>query len=280
MLLTDKDGFLQKAHIFVNSKISLVAKKAFGVEQNHVVICGFPRSGTSLLYNMFTATICNYKATDFEKYAIHYLHKMGNYITKAPMDVLHVKHFDALNRNRKKLAVLLVVRDIRDILTSRHPIHPEEYFIGHDHSWWPQDEKFQLWGYDAPGLLDVHEAMLEALRRPDVMLVRYEDLVQQPDNVQENIRCKYSLEFKGKFHEYHQKREKHAYRYEGQFAAKEQGLVMEGEKVSIARIARWKKDARQVERVRQQFEECPKLFEILEFYGYEADCSWFREIAS
>ncbi|KAB2890438.1 MAG: sulfotransferase domain-containing protein [Desulfobulbaceae bacterium] len=280
MLLDNKDGLLQKAHVFVNAKISAVAKKTIGMEQSHIVICGFPRSGTSLLYNMVSATVCNYKATEFEKYAIHYLHKIGNYITKAPMDVLHVKHFDALNTNHKKLVVLLVVRDIRDILTSRHPIHPEEYFIGYDHSWWPQDNEFRIWGYDAPGVVDVHEAMSEALRRADVMLIRYEHLVQQPDSVQEGIKDRFSLEFKGKFHEYHQKREKHAYRYEGQFAAKEQGLVMEGKKVSSARIARWKKDARQVQRVRRQFEECPRLFEILEFYGYERDRSWFREIAS
>lgn len=277
MLLEVEDGLLQKIHIFVNSKISAFGR-AFGVEQSHIVICGFPRSGTSLLYNMISATICNYKVTEFEKYSIHYLHKLGNYITKAPMDVLNVKHLDEFNKNGKKIVVLLVVRDIRDILTSRHPIHPNEYFIGYDHSWWPKNQEFTAWGYDAPGVLDVHEAMQEAIQRPNTMLICYEDLVQQPDNVQKSIQDKFSFGFKGEFHEYHQNQEKHAYRYAGQFAPKDKTLVMEGKQVSVERIARWKKDDRQIDRIRQQFGECPRLFEVLECYGYENDRSWFSKI--
>lgn len=275
MFLQVQNSFLQKLHILFNGKLSLIAK-ACGLEQSHIIICGFPRSGTSLLYNMMSATLCGYKFTEFEKYSIHYLHKLGNYITKAPMDVLHVKYLDSLNSNGKKLVVLLVVRDIRDIITSRHPIFTDEFFIGYDHSWWPQDQKFTEWGYDAPGILEIHSAMIEAIHFPYSMLVRYEDLVKHPDIVQRNIRDMFDLNFCSNFHGYHQKSEKHAYRYEGEFAAKDQSLVREGKQVTGERVARWKKDKQQVARVKQQFAMCSELFGILEYYGYETDSSWFE----
>lgn len=278
MSLESKDGIVQISHLWFNSKISSIARTLFGIEQSHVVICGFPRSGTSLLYNMISSTIKGFKLTEFEKYFIHYIHKIGNYITKAPIDILHLKHIDKLNINNKKIIILIVVRDIRDVITSRHPIHPDEFFIGYDHSWWPQDREFSTWSYDAPGVIEIHRAIQEVMGRTDAMLIRYEELVKNPEAVQENIKKRFAISFDAKFHEYHQNPDKHAYRYEGKFAPKKQSLVMEGKRISLDRVARWKQDGNQIDRVKKQFIECPELFDVLEAYGYEVNKDWFERI--
>lgn len=279
MLNIDANGPLQNLHLKINAFVSLGLRSLFRYNQNHLVVCGFPRSGTSLLYNMISSSLPGYRFEPFEQYCIFRLHKLGNWATKAPLDVLHIKQIDKLNINKKQLAILIMVRDIRDVISSRHPIYPDEYFIGHDYSWWPQNQKFTAWRYDAPGVMAIHEAIQEALPRPDVMLLRYEDLVADPDKVQDVIAKKFSVVFDARFSEYHKRPQKHAYRYEGKFAPKESSLVMEGKRSSSERIARWKRSPEQVSRVRQQFSECNELFGALEAYGYEQSRDWYSEIA-
>ncbi|MBA3014361.1 MAG: sulfotransferase domain-containing protein [Desulfobulbaceae bacterium] len=280
MLNVDANSPLQNLHVKINSLVSKGVRSLFKFNQSHLVVCGFPRSGTSLLYNMISSCLPGYRFEPFEQYFIFRLHKLGNWATKAPLDVLHIKQIDKLNINKKDLAILIMVRDIRDVISSRHPIYPDEYFIGHDHSWWPQNQKFTEWRYDAPGVIAIHEAIQIALRRSDVMLLRYEDLVTNPDKIQEAIAKKFNLAFDARFCEYHKSPQKHAYRYEGRFAPKESSLVMEGKMSSSERIARWRRSPEQIERVRHQFSECNELFGTLEAYGYEKSRDWYSEIAS
>jgi len=278
MFSVDTAGPLHRLHLKVNSIISKGLRSLFRYNQSHLIVCGFPRSGTSLLYNMISASLPGYRFEQFEGYFIFRLHRLGNLATKAPLDVVHLDSIDTLNINKKKLIILIMVRDIRDVITSRHPIHPDEYFIGHDYSWWPQDQKFTEWHYDAPGVIAIHKAIQAALRRPDVMLIRYESLVSNPDIVQQEITNKFNLVFQAKFSEYHNSPKKHAYLYEGKYAAKASSLVMEGQKSSQERVARWKRTQEQIERVWKQFSECNELFNVLESYGYETSRDWYRDI--
>lgn len=234
-----------------------------------IVICGFPRGGTSLLQNMMVAALPRFRYDEFESYYIHRIHRLGNIMTKAPLDVMHLEHIDRLNVHKKRLVILLVVRDVRDVITSRHPMLPDRYFIGYDHSWWPQDPAFSIWKYNAPGVIDIHRRIQLAQRRADAMVVRYEDLIEDPDRVQERLRSKFALNFQRRFSEYHKEKKRVAYRYEGRFSAKDDSLVLEGKAVTKARLARWRKSTEDLLRVSEQFAECSGLSDILAAYGYE-----------
>ncbi len=279
MFSLDKNGPLQNLHLKINPIVSKGLKSLFLLNQSHLVVCGLPRSGTSLLYNMISSSLSGYRFEQFEQYFVFRLHRLGNWATKAPLDILHINQIDTLNINRKKLIILIMVRDIRDVISSRHPILPDEYFIGYDYSWWPQNNKFTKWQYDAPGVVAIHWAIQDAIKqRSDVMLIRYEDLVSSPDTMQNEIAKKFGLLFQTKFSEYHKNPQKHAYRYEGKYTPKDPSLVMEGQKSSTERVARWKQSQEQIQRVKQQFYECKELFDILEAYGYETSRDWHIEL--
>ena len=274
----DNNGLIQKIHLKCNAFFSKCLKKVFDYAQCQIIVCGFPRSGTSLLYNMLSTTLPGFRYAEFEKYFVYNIHKIGNLASKAPLDILHIKHIDKLNINNKKLIILIVIRDIRDIITSRHPIYPDDYFIGYDHSWWPQNSAFTKWKYDAPGVIPVHHAIQRATHRSDTFIIKYEELVINPDHTQKEIEKKFGIIFNGHFSEYHKKPEKHAYRYAGRYSPKDPKLVMENKSSSTSRIHRWKTSERTIERVKQQFSECAELFSLLEFYGYEKSREWFNLI--
>jgi len=249
-------------------------------QRTHVLICGFPRSGTSLLFNMMAATLPGYRRDKFERYAPNRLHRLGDYITKAPMDVFHVRKLDRLNINRKKLAILVVVRDVRDVLSSRHPVIPDEFFIGFDHSWWPNRETPGGWTFSAPGIVEIFDEMMRIRERSDVMFVKYEDLVLEPDIVQQHIAERFALPITGLFAEYDTITSKHPYLYEGRHKAQDESLALEGKPLTTTRVQRWKADERVRNRVHTQFTACKKLFEPLEFFSYESSRAWFDTLAT
>lgn len=276
--IKDPQG-LQKVRLRSASMLSSVGRLV-GLSQTQLVVCGFPRGGTSLLYNMLSASLPHFRFESFEKYFIHRIHKLGNIGTKAPLDALHLPHIDKLNINNKKLIILIVVRDIRDVITSIHPIYNKEYFIGYDYSWWPQDKAMEEWKYDAPGVIPIHNAIQEVCNRPDTMIVRYEDLVDNPNKEQEKIKARFELSFDQEFSDYHYNSEKHAYRYQGRQAPSDSSLVRESSKVTRSRVSRWSNTDDSVLRVISQFSQCEALFDVLMSYGYERNRRWFEKLSS
>jgi hypothetical protein len=258
---------------------SSLLRTLFGIQQHQLIVVGFPRSGTSLIYNMLSANLDGFTFEEFEKYFIHRIHRFGNIATKAPMDVFHLHHRDRLNINRKKVSILIMVRDVRDVITSKHPIFSDDYFIGYDHSWWPQNEAFNEWAYDAPGVMDIYREIIKYENDEGVLIVRYEDLIDDPAAVQKTISDKFQIKFSGAFADYHDRKDRLAYSYEGKYAAKDVSLVNEGKAVTKQRVGRWGEKEKDVDRVRQQFTACPELFDVLEHFGYEKSRDWFAKLA-
>jgi hypothetical protein len=246
----------------------------FGYTQRQLVVCGYPRSGTSLIYNMLSASLgTHFKFLPFENYFIYSIHRIGSIATKAPMDLFHLKELSSLNVNNKDIIVIIMVRDIREILTSKHPIYPDEYFIGYDSSFWPQTKEFTEWAYNAPGIINIYEEICRVKDLKGVKLIKYESLVLCPDSVQDKINDRFDLHFVGEFSNYHLDSKELPYKYEGKYKANNESLVLEGKQV-VNKEARWRKEEYK-DRIVSQFKACPQLFDILIDYGYEKDRSWF-----
>ncbi len=275
MFKIEKPTLINKIRFSITSLLSNIAKKA-GYQQSQLIVCGYPRGGTSLLYNMLSATLQrSHKFTSFEKYYIHHIHKLGNIASKAPLDVNHLDSVNQLNIHGKKITAIIVIRDIRDVVTSKHPIQSDEYFIGHDFSYWPQGNSLEDWKYDAPGVVAITEKIRALRENPEIYILKYEDLVKEPDAIQQDLKQRFDLPFEGLFSKYHEFKGDLAYKYEGKYKAKDESLVMEGKAVEN-RAKRWQQEKYR-ERLISQFEQCPELFNILVEFGYESDREWFEE---
>ncbi len=250
-----------------------------GHRARHIVICGYPRSGTSLLYIMIAASIEGYRCEEFETLAVERLHRRGNYVTKFPLDILNVEAIRSSNVLSKDVYFLVLVRDVRDLITSRHPQVPDRYFIGYESSLWPQDPEFSRWDYSAPGIGAIHRAIQSCASDPRMKLlkVRYETLVTDTSGIQGGIEQFLSLTFPAKFADYYTRPDRHVYRYSGRYQAKDASLARESAQVDSNRIAKWKSPEHRAV-VREQFTRHPELFQILIDDGYEADRKWFAAI--
>ena len=250
-----------------------------GWKQKQIIVCGYPRGGTSLFYNMLSTTISdNYSFTEFEEYYIYHIHKLGSIATKAPLDIFHIKYLEELNIHEKDVFIFVVLRDIREVLTSRHPFLPDEYFIGYDNSWWPQDKEFNSWKYDAPGVIKITREIKKILGKENVAAIRYEDLMLNADAVQEKISDEFNMSFDYPFSKYYERSDKLAYSYKGKYQPVDSSLVLEGKPVKIKK-PRWMEPEHK-ERIVDQFTSCPELFDILIDQGYEVDNKWFEQLPS
>lgn len=192
-------------------------------------ITGFPRSGSSLLLLLLAGTVTNRKV-----YSERESHRKGRgqKIAKCPF---------ALFRDEYE-SVLLTVRDPRNVVTSDTHGQFKGYVVG--------------WKGGIHKGLEAHwQAMQRYLDRS--LLVRYEALVSQPDEVQERIGAFYGLEFSRPFSEWPEGFEINEY-----WQARGLG------KVTTFRAPRdWRDDPRHVERVAQQ-ERHPGFVACCEALGY------------
>ena len=244
-----------------------------------LVVCGFPRAGTSLLYNMLSATLPGFRFAAFEEAAYKTLPKAGSRASKWPMDVLRLPKTVAANRAglKKKLLAVVVVRDLRDVITSVHPNAPDRYFCGYADRWSPRGaHPYTLVATDQ-GVAAVHGAIqvAETLRGVRVARVDYEALVADADAVQESLRKSLGLKFDGRFGNYTDRPGRHAFRYAGAKKAIDPARgARENAAVDPARTGRWRK-SEHAARIIQQFTAHPELFDLLRHYGHESDDAWF-----
>lgn len=164
------------------------------------------------------------------------------YLTKKPDDVRYVGMRLAVD---PRLSVICMVRDPRDTIMSRHGSRPDDY-------------------YAHLGRWKRHRAYVKRLRdHPRFVLVRYEDLVTDPDGVQAllvaRIPCLKQTRAFSSFHR-------------GTQVSGDASLALGGVRpIGADSVARWRSD---LARLRGQIAEHGGIDEELIEYGYEKDTSW------
>ena len=150
--------------------------------QKHIVVCGLPRSGSSMLYSMMRASGRDATYPPREIRAVHVIEEDGTFVTKRPLDVFDIDAIIKANVRDKDIRIVLVIRDPRSVLVSRHQAYPRQPYIGFDQSFYVPREGLS---YTNPGLLDRIRAISAVQKRTDlkVMTVRYEDLVADPEQL-------------------------------------------------------------------------------------------------
>ena len=248
-------------------------------QKKQIVICGYPRSGTSMFFNMLSTSLTGFHCDEWEHSAFESIKRYDNHVSKSPLDTFSIRNLSSHNIHRKKIIVFILLRDIRDIITSVHPNVPERYFMGYEACCrvLGQFPDYKV-TYDLPGVGEYFRE-IEHLKNSGeykVRLLKYEELVGNPNRVQEMIGMEFNLPFRRRFTDFHLHKDQHSMRYEGTRRPIDPKLVKEDKEVDTSSIGRWK-SVKHHQRIYDQFTRYPHLFEILQTYRYTQNNNWFQD---
>lgn len=147
-------------------RLYLYAYFKMPIERVHIVGCG-PRSGTTLLTELMRTSFNIDLTIDHEATMSTMPPRKGRvFLTKKPRDIVVVG--EALKR-MENLTVLYMVRDPRDMVVSKHGKSPDEYYAS-----------LKYWKHYS-------ECGKELAGHPRFLTIKYEELVSDPDGMQEMI---------------------------------------------------------------------------------------------
>jgi hypothetical protein len=241
---------------------------------HQVVICGLPRSGTSLLYNMMSQSLPGFHYDEFEVRCVKYVKDRRNTLSKRPLDVFEIADLVQQVQDEKRITVIMLHRDIRDVITSRHPRVPEDYFIGYDYSY--RTDLPTGPAPTRPGVKGFCEAMkqVESMPNIEVHIIRYEDIVEYPDAVGEQVAVWLGVCLRQPFSSFHLTPEQLPYRYDG-IVGNAASFIREHRSPEKSRIGKWKLPEHH-DRIVESFTMNPQLNDILIEWGYENNTCWLE----
>ncbi len=212
----------------------------------HIVGCG-PRTGTTLLTEMM---VSSYEIDLYEEHDRRIANlpprKGEVYLTKSPKDIIVIA---PILKMMKNLYVIYLLRDPRDMIVSMHGSDQTRYWS--NLAYWKNYMPF-------------YEALKD---HPRFLMIRYEDMVHRPDEVQAKISEKMPfLRTEHKFSEYHRVSK----------PSPNSLKALRGLRpVSSNSIGNWRKHK---SRVLGQIQKHGSITEDLIKFGYEPDDSWEKEL--
>lgn len=236
--------------------------------ERQIVIAGQGRAGTTLFYNMLRATLTGFEMPPHEVSAEGYVDQDGNYCTKRPFDIFAIPDILKKAHGKKKIDLIVTLRDPRDILVSKHVRVPDDYFVGAHRSWFTPKGIEPT--FTAAGVIPIHDTIIQVAKSgvfPDgIFALKYEHLVENPDRIRQKLADELDLEFSGSFTDFHK-----------QDIPEDLQRALNGVRpVEKAETPKWKKPEHR-QRIIEQFTRYPDLHRVLMELGYEEDESWFEE---
>lgn len=223
----------------------------------HIVICGFPASGTTLLQLMVENGIPQAKRFGKERSgwraATHSLRNHEIMISKQPIDMLRLTPLHDFYRYRRaRLRTLLTLRDPRDLLTTQRRDTTELVYGGSGQEW-----------------RDHHAAFMRESQRPDVLVVRFEDLIENVAAEQQRVEKFLNLKMQVNFEDY----------LSVQRSDFDITHLRGLRPLDRSRIARWRDPAHHP-RIMQMLSELPELPEVVRALGYEKNDDWLCDFTN
>lgn len=219
----------------------------------HIVICGYPRSGTTLLQLMLETSTANALAFGRERGGLGVARytwpgRHRTLLSKKPNDIFWVDEIRDYYRGRRtKVRFVLSLRDPRAVLTSVFVDKP---------------------GYCVPTdkWRSVYDHIEYQRQYPDVMLVEYKDIVEKPQEIQQALAAFTGCEIRQEFDGFHSAVPDH-------FDTRALNGVRPLDRQSYNK---WRAPKHRA-RIQQILQELPELPQRLIELGYETDTTWTRE---
>lgn len=228
----------------------------------HVVICGFPRAGSTLLeliVHCCVEDVWTWREEVPALLAAADAHRTTTFMcTKDPRDVGRVDDIRAWYRDRPgSPRFLLTVRDPRSVLTSTHDGYPPSRGYYCDFARWR----------------DVWRRFLALRADPDVVVVVYEELVRDPDAVEARLADTVGWRVRTPFRDYHRVAESRR----GRLDAMTRGALGGLRPLDPSRLAPWRAPAHR-DRLRAAVRALPELPGAVVELGYETDDRWVHRL--
>lgn len=231
----------------------------------HILVTGQSRAGSSLLYSMLRRTLRDFNIPGPEFPARAVIHMPGDTCSRRGYDLFDFDRIVAVAEGRKRLDMIVMLRDPRDILTTFDPRLPDDYVCSADRSYFvaAQGGPQQI----LPGVLAIHDQIRRIVTSDDlpqgVVMLKYEHLVEEPRRVQHLLADGLELTFDGDFSQYST----------GEIDS--HGPDLTGVRPADApRVPRWRAPHHRA-RIVDQFTRFPELHDMVEGLGYEQDRTWF-----
>lgn len=218
---------------------------------DHIVICGYPRSGTTLFLAMMEHAIPNARKFGEEigawRAATHEWRNHSVIVSKKPDDLFAIHRIRNFYEGRKaRVHVIVMVRDPRDVMTSRHVVTgPTVYF-----------EDIGKWRLR-------HDYIRHYRNDPKILMIRYEDLVTDTPAVRARVEAFTGIKSERSFVDFHN----------GSFDKFDTRALNGVRPVDRSTVGRWR-DPSHRDRIEQILKEIPDFCDILVEMGYEPDASW------
>lgn len=219
--------------------------------RKHILICGFPRSGTTLLQMMLENGIptARYFGKEFSGWraATYTWRNHDIVISKMPHDLFRLDSLRCFYSMRSAdLKIILTLRDPRDVLTSQRKTDgPEGYVVG--------PERWRSY----------YHALLKQMDHSDSIIVRYEQLVSDPGSVQKCVESFAGEKMVTPFQHFHTVDRPDF-----------QTNTLNGLRpVETSLVGRWS-DPEHRAYLQKILRELPELPEALVKLGYEPDTKW------
>lgn len=225
--------------------------------RTHVSMCGFQRSGSTLLQLMVETCVSDIRTFGKEYWApaaaLYALRNHSYMLTKTPWDIFFVEDVRKFYATRRaNVRFIVTVRDPRAVLASSIRDAP----VNHSDGYFVMPERWVAY----------YEHVRYAQQFADVITVEYEDIVRHPAEVQRRLE-----EFIG-WHVHLPFERFHDAASPGFERTNLNGL----RPLDPTRVEGWRHEKHR-ERIRRVLREIPELPEYLIEMGYESDRSWTRD---
>lgn len=228
-----------------------------------IIICGFPRSGTSLLSTLLSNSIKKISYHNDEISALNFNGNNNLVLTKRPLDCTIIDKIKVRYPD-DELKIIFCIRDPRDLICSVHKNIPYDYFIGFQNCYFVG--KSNMLSHPGIDLICSHwEKLIE--KKIDILTIKYEELTR--DTLQTANKIEGYI--KEKIHKRSFDINKKTIFPKGLLAA----IGNNKEGIHTNSIGQWKKHPR---RVFSEFIRHPHMHNIMKSMGYEENNKWFFEI--
>ncbi len=228
----------------------------------HVVICGFPRSGSTLLQVLVETCVSDADSFTGEveaTWACRHANRRRRFlVTKRPDDVFEVEALRAWYATRPgQLTVLLTVRDPRDVLTSTHAGYPPS------RGYYCEPDRWRR----------IHAAAEAVAADDDVIVCRYEDLVTAPARTQHLLDDRIGWTRTSSFDAFHATPAARTL----DLAPIDEGALGGVRAIEASALGRWRRPEHR-QRLVRVLEELDELPAAVARWGYADDGSWVHQL--